>query len=149
MKPQDIGLAADGERAALGHFQLSLLTEGSGTQIFSTTFVQWAAREALRRAEPVTILVRFAPRQRQQPMNELLSGKHASTELDPEGSLIDADMAAYYTWLNQQRLSGAEQASFLVWFEGHNQAVAISPSLPRETVSPTPATLKQILTWIT
>jgi hypothetical protein len=148
VKPQDVGLAADGDAAVLGNFQLSLLTEGSGTQIFSTTFAQWAAREALRRAQPSTIMVRFAPRQRQQPMNELLSGKHASNELDPEGSLVDADMAAYYTWLNQQRLSGADQAAFLAWFEDHNQAIAIGPSLPHGTVSSAPATLEQILTWI-
>ncbi|HEX4320207.1 MAG TPA: hypothetical protein VHZ52_04850 [Acidobacteriaceae bacterium] len=148
LKPQEIGLPDNGEAGVLGHFQLSLLTEGSGTQIFSTTFAQWAAREALRRAQPSTILVRFAPRQRQQPMNELLSGKHASNELDPEGSLIDADMGAYYTWLNQQRLSGADRAGFVAWFEGHNQAVAIGPSLPHGTTSKTPATLSQLLEWV-
>ena len=148
-KPSDVGFATDGQDAVLAHFQLSLLTEGSGTQIFSTTFAQWAARETLRRAQPATLLVRFAPRERQQPMNELLSAKHEVTQVDPEGSLIDADMAAYYTWLNQQRLIGADQAAFLVWFEGHKQAVAIGPSLPRGSVSTTPANLHQILTWIT
>jgi len=148
VKPQDVGLPAGGDVAVLSHFQLSLLTEGSGTQIFSTTFAQWAAREALRRAQPLTLMVRFAPRQRQQPMNELLSDKHLTAELDPEGSLVDADMAAYYTWLNQQRLSGADQASFLAWFEDHAQAIAIGPALPHGTVSPEPATLQQILRWI-
>ena len=62
----------------LNHFQLKLLTEGSGTQIFSTTFAQWTAREALRRAQPLTMLVRFAPRQRQRPMNELLANSTAT-----------------------------------------------------------------------
>jgi hypothetical protein len=81
-------------------------------------------------------------------MNELLSGKHESNELDPEGSLVDADMAAYYTWLNQQRLSGADQAGFLAWFEDHNQVIAIGPTLPHGTVSSAPATLEQILMWI-
>ena len=38
----------------LERFKVSLLTEGSGTQIFSTSFAQWAAREALRRAQPLT-----------------------------------------------------------------------------------------------
>src|SRR5579872_2720307 len=90
----------------LERFELKLLTEGSGTQIFSTVFAQWATREALRRAEPLTLLVRFAPRQRQRPMNELLSNAGATPELDPEGSLIDADMGAYYHWINQQRLQG-------------------------------------------
>ena len=132
----------------LDHFQLKLLTEGSGTQIFATSFAQWAAREALRRAQPVTLLVRFAPRQRQQPMNELLSAKHAVPEPDLFGSLIDGDMGAYYNWLNQQRLPGAEQSSFLVWFEGHSQALAIGPSMPRNTESAAVADLGKLLTWM-
>jgi hypothetical protein len=93
MQPRDVGLE-DGPDAALTHFQLSLLTEGSGTQIFSTTFVQWAAREALRRAQPVTLLARFAPRQRESNMRELLAEAQRPPALDPAGSLIDADMGA-------------------------------------------------------
>ena len=30
-----------------------------------------------------------------------------NAELDLAGSLVDADMGAYYNWLNQQRLPGA------------------------------------------
>jgi hypothetical protein len=134
LSPADLGLDKT-EDDVLGRFQLKLLTEGSGTQIFSTTFAQWTAREALRRAQPLTLLVRFASRQRQRPMNELLSNAQVTPELDPVGSLVDADMGAYYQWINQQRLPGAEQSSFLVWFEGHRQAVAISPTLPRGTES--------------
>lgn len=147
MRPADIGLG-NSENATLDRFQLKLLTEGSGTQIFSTTFTQWAAREALRRAQPLTLLVRFAPRQRQRPMNELLSASLERAEPDVIGSLIDADMGAYYNWLNQQRLPGAEQSSFLVWFEGHDQAVAIGPSMPRGTESDKPTELKDLLSWI-
>ncbi len=42
-------------------------------------------------------------------------------------------MGSYYTYLNQQRLTGAEKSSFLVWFEGHNEALAIGPAMPRGT----------------
>jgi hypothetical protein len=146
MHPADLGLGKAGD-AVLDRFQVKLLTEGSGTQVFSTTFAQWTAREALRRAQPLTLLVRFAPRQRQKPMNEMLSASHTPAELDPLGSLIDADIGAYYTWLNQQRLSGAERSSFLVWFEGHHEAIAIGPSLPRGTESNTAASLEQLLNW--
>jgi hypothetical protein len=135
LHPEDVGLSGTTEDAVLGRFQVSVLTEGSGTQIFSTTFVQWAAREALRRAQPLTILARFAPRQRDRPMNEMLSGKQQNIVLDPEGSLIDADMGAFYTFLNLQRLAGGDKASFLVWFEGHSEALAIAPTLPRNTES--------------
>ncbi len=145
LRPEEIGLNAGPDEAVLSHFQVSVLTEGSGTQIFSTTFVQWAAREALRRARPLTLLARFAPRQRQRPMNELLSGKQQNPELDPAGSLIDADMGAYYTWLNQQRLSGADRSAFLVWFEGHREALAIGPSLPHGTESSSPVDLGELL----
>jgi hypothetical protein len=145
LRPEDVNLTGTPGEAALNHFRVSIFTEGSGTQIFSTTFVQWAAREVLRRAQPLTLLVRFAPRQRERPMNELLSGRQPSGELDPQGSLVDADMGAYYTWLNLQRLPGAEQSSFLVWFEDHQVAVAIGPTLPRDTESNSPTDLQGLL----
>jgi hypothetical protein len=145
LRPADLGLDKLSD-AVLARFQLKVLTEGSGTQIFSTTFAQWAAREALRRAQPLTLVVRFASRQRQRPMNELLYG-NKEIELDPEGSLLDGDMGAYYNWLNQQRLPGANESAFVAWFEGHNEAVAIGPGAPRGTVSNSPADLKQILNW--
>jgi len=78
-------------------------------------------------------------------MNELLAATPESAELDPVGSLVDADMGAYYNWLNQQRLPGANQSSFLVWFEGHSQAVAIGPATPRGTTSTSAIDLGQIL----
>jgi hypothetical protein len=146
LRPADLGLGKKGD-VVLDRFQVKMLTEGSGTQVFSTTFAQWTAREALRRAQPLTLLVRFAPRQRQKPMNEMISASHEVADLDPRGSLIDADMGAYYNWLNLQRLPGAERSSFLVWFEGHNEAIAIGPSLPRGTVSNAAASLEQLLNW--
>jgi hypothetical protein len=149
MRPTDLGMNRESKPAdeVLQRFEVSLLTEGSGTQIFSTSFAQWAAREALRRAQPLTLLVRFAPRQRQKPMNELLVAGTSRPEFDFVGSLIDADFGAYYNWLNQQRLPGAERSSFLVWFEGHSQALAIGPSMPRGTESTSAADLEQLLAW--
>ncbi len=135
MRPEDVGLRGGPGEEVLSHFKTDILTGGQGTQIFSTTFVQWTAREIWRRAEPLTVLARFAPRQRQRPMNDLLSGKDANPELDPAGSLIDADMGAFLMWIDQQRLNGSEQSSFLVWFEDHSEALVISPTLPRNTES--------------
>jgi hypothetical protein len=139
-RPEELGMALDGD-GVLKRFQLSLLTEGSGTQVFSTTFVQWAARETLRRAQPLTLFARFTPRQRENPMNELLNEAQRRPELDPQGSLVDADMGAYYTWLNQQRLSGASQAAFLAWFEDHEEAVAIGPGFEANRRSDAPIEL--------
>jgi hypothetical protein len=129
LKPSDLEMEIGDP--VMDHFQLKVLTEGSGTQVFSTTFAQWSAREALRRAQPLTLLVRFAPRQSLRPMNELLSDSSAPTKLDPMGSLVDADMGAYYHWINQQRLPGAARSVFIAWFEGHQEGIAIAPSLPR------------------
>jgi hypothetical protein len=147
LTPPDLGMDKAGD-AVLDRFQVKLLTEGSGTQIFSTTFAQWTAREVLRRAQALTLIVRFAPRQRQRPMNELLSNSRTGAELDPTGSLIDADMGAYYQWINQQRLAGSEQSSFLVWFEGHSQAFAIAPTLPRGTESASALDLAQLVSLV-
>ncbi len=141
--PADLGMGGGDE--VLNRFQIKMLTEASGTQIFSTTFAQWTAREALRRAQSLTLLVRFAPRQRQKPMNELLSSSPAEAELDLPGSLVDGDMGAYYNWLNQQRLPGADQSGFLVWFEGHNQAVVIGPKIPRGSISTNVADLSELI----
>jgi hypothetical protein len=148
VNPSELGLGQGGD-PVLDRFQVKLLTEGSGTQIFSTTFAQWAARETLRRAQPCTLLVRFAPRQRQKPMNELISEKAERVDLDPLGSLADADMGAYYNWINQGRLSGAERSAFLVWFEGHREAVAIGPAMPRGTESINEVDLRGLLKMIT
>ena len=148
MRPEELGLSGTEDQALLNRFQVSLLTEGSGTQIFSTTFVQWSAREILRRAQPLTLVTRYAPRQRDRSMREMIDGAQKAVVFDPQGSLIDADMGAYYTWINQQRLPGAERSSFLVWFEEHKEAVAIAPSLPRGTQSDHALDLHTLLSQI-
>ena len=75
-------------------------------------------------------------------MNEMISAATAP-ELDPVGSLVDADFGSYYNFLNQQRLPGADHSSFVVWFEGHNQAVVIGPKWQRGTQSNEPTDPKQ------
>ena len=144
--PQDIGVADASADPTLSRFKVSVLAEGSGTQIFSTTFVQWTAREILRRAQPCTLLLRFQPRQRQLPMNELLAGTADRNAVDRAGSLIDADMAAHYTWIDQQRLTGADHATLIAWSEAHRQAVVVGPNAPRGTTAGTPMTMRQLLT---
>jgi hypothetical protein len=131
MVPEDAGLKSEGDQRILDHFKITLMSEGSGVQFFSTTFVQWAAREVLRRAQPVTLLTRYAPRLTERSMNDALADGQSVPALDAQGALMDADMAAYYTWLNQARLSGAGESSFVVWFENHSEALAISPATPR------------------
>jgi hypothetical protein len=146
--PADLGMDKNGD-AVVDRFKVKLLTEGSGTQIYATTFAQWTTREVLRRTQAVTLLVRFAPRQRQRPLNELIAAARGNTELDPLGSLIDADMGAYYHWINQQRLPGSERSSFLAWFEGHKEAMAIGPSFPKGTESSSEIDLRELVSLAT
>jgi hypothetical protein len=145
LTPESLGLSSSAGGSVLNRFQVSLLTEGSGTQVFSTTFVQWTAREALRRAKPLTLVARFTPRQRERPMNELLAGAFETNALDADGALIDADMGAWYTWLNLQRLSGADQSGFLVWLEGQSQAVCVGPGFARGAEDKTAASIQDLL----
>jgi hypothetical protein len=145
LTPEDVGLKGEGQERVLNHFKVSVMSEGSGVQFFSTTFVQWAAREVLRRAQPVTLVARFAPRMTERSMNEALMGASTAPMLDPEGALVDADMGAYYTWLNQMRLPGSDKSSFLAWFEDHGEALVISPSVARGVESRQPVDLNQLL----
>ena len=124
--------------------EASLLTEGAGTQIFSTTFVQWAARECLHRAQPLKLFVRFTPRQRMAPINQLLSRDPLTQPIDADGSLVDADIGAYFTWINQGRLP-ADQSGFLAWFKGLDVTFAIAPTLPKGATSDTPSDIRKIL----
>lgn len=143
--PRSLHWPSDTTGETFRRFQLDVLTEGSGTQIFSTTFVQWAAREALRRAQPVTLVLRYAPRQHSLNMNEMLSGQTQGNAPDPAGSLVDADMGAFYAWIDQQRLTGAEQSALLVWSQAHQQAMLVGPGMPRNTEAAAPLSMAQML----
>jgi hypothetical protein len=148
LSPDDLGLKGTAKDAALRHFEVNILTQGAGCQIYSTTFVQWASRECLHRAQPLTLFARFASRQASAPMEQLLTRDPLQQPQDKQGSLIDADMGAYYTWINQSRLADANQSRFLVWLEGQQLACAISPTLAAGTTSTASANLRQVLEWM-
>lgn len=131
--------------ALVDRFILSVYGEGSGTQIFSTTFVQWATREILRRAEPVSVVARYGLRQKQRTLNEMFSKPSSRAVTDPAGSLVDADFGAYTSWVNLSRISGSDQARFVVWCEAHGQAIALGPDCPRGTEAPDQIGITQLL----
>jgi hypothetical protein len=128
----------------LARFYTELFTQSSGPQIFSTSFVQWSGRELARRAQPRTLLLRYAPRQRYQPFNELLRTADPS-RTDPEGSLRDAEMGAYYTWIEMNRITTPGKGTFLAWVEGTTQAVLIGSNAPRGTQCNTALQLKDAI----
>ena len=112
--PRELGADAVTSDPKMQHFHASVLNEGSGTQILSTMFAQRTAREAVRWAQPLTIMVRFAPRRSQRPMNEMFGTANNNEAVDPEGSpegsLIDGDMGVFYTYLAMQGLSSAKES---------------------------------------
>jgi len=128
----------------LQRFYTELFTEGSGTQIFSTSFVQWAGRELARRAQPTTLLLRYGPRQRHRGLNEMVEVPDSMTP-DPEGSLVDAEMNAFYNWIAMKRIAAPGRLTTLAWAEGSSRAVLISPNTKPNTISNRPLTISQAL----
>ena len=141
---QDLHADVVTEDPVLARFYTELFTQSSGPQIFSTSFVQWAGRELARRAHPHTMLLRYAPRQRYAPFNELLrTGTVAG--MDPEGALRDAEMGAFYAWIEMDRISSPGQGTFFAWIEGTSQAVLIGSKAPRGTECSSAMRLKDAL----
>lgn len=128
----------------LQRFYTDLFTRSSGPQIFSTTFVQWTGRELARRAQPRTLLLRYAPRQRYQAFDELLRQAQPHS-LDPEGSLRDAEIGAYYTWIEMNRITAPGKGTFVAWLEGSSQAVILGNNAPAGTQCSSSLTLDQAL----
>ncbi|MGA8528241.1 MAG: hypothetical protein WB622_00905 [Acidobacteriaceae bacterium] len=144
MTPQELGTDSVTLDPVLRRFYTELFTQSSGPQIFSTTFVQWTGRELARRAQPRTLLLRYAPRRRYEPFNEMLRATEPAS-LDPAGSLRDAEMGAYYTWIDMNRITTTGKTSFVAWLEGTSRAVIIGNSAPAGTESNSPLNLEQAL----
>lgn len=98
----------------------------------------------MRRAQPRTLLLRYAPRQIYQAFNELLR-QVAPQSSDPEGSLRDAEMGAYYTWIEMNRITAPGNGSYFAWLEGTSTAVVIGSDAPAGTQCATPLNLEQVL----
>jgi hypothetical protein len=145
LTPEALGAGEIVSDPVLQRFYTELFTLSSGPQIFSTSFTQWAGRELMRRAQPKTVLLRYAPRQHHRSFDEMVAQAEAETTLDPEGSLRDAEMGAYYGWLETRRMAPSSAITFLVWLEETSKLLVIAPSAPAGTETSTPLTLNQIL----
>jgi hypothetical protein len=148
LTPEQIGMSAISD-PVVRTFALDIFTQGSGTQLYATTFVQWTVREALRRAQPESLLAWFTPRCEATSMDWRISHPVAREQApDGPGSLIDAEMGAYLSYVNLMRLPDAERASFLVWHEGYGEALLIGTDMPRGVESNSAITLKGLLALI-
>jgi len=141
---KQLNAAAVTSDPVLQRFYTELFTESSGPQLFSTSFVQWAGRELARRAQPQTLLLRYAPRQSYRAFEELLRNADPQS-VDPEGSLRDADMGAWYSWIEMHRITAPNKSTFVAWLEDSSQAVLLGSNAPVGAICSTPLTLEQAL----
>ncbi len=142
--PQDVGIGEVTKDPVLQRFYTELFTQSSGPQIFSTSFVQWAGRELARRAQPETLLLRYGPRQSHRDLNELFANDVPNAP-DLAGSFEDAEMGAYYNWLEMNRITAEGKLTFVALVEDRPFAVIVSRNAPAGAVSSTPMSLKQAL----
>jgi len=127
-------------------FVREVLLTGNGTLFVNNTFVEWAAVQALRRAQPRILVTRFGVRDKLKPFSSLLlfSQPRASDQIplleDPVGSFIDAEQLSYYVWLNAEK-SPAYRTRTLYLFlaEGIDEMLAIRSDVPAATASVLPA----------
>ena len=68
-------------------------------------------------------------------MNELLSTPPSQPEVDLLGSLVDPIWPHITTGSISSAYRASAETRFLVWFEGHNSALAIGPSMASGTRS--------------
>jgi hypothetical protein len=99
LNPSDILLA----------FVRDVLITGNGTLLVNNTFVEWAAIQALRRAQPRILITRFGVRDKLKPFSSMVlfsqprPTDHVPIAQDPAGSFIDVEQLSYYIWLNAEK----------------------------------------------
>ena len=123
-------------RLRVREFLRSLLLSGNGSLVFSNSFVQWGASEALRRAQPQVLLAGFGLRQKLKPFSSvvLFEDQHTSNPTpdqdDPAGSLVDALMLSQYVHLAAQGLAAYQgQTQTLFAVEDLDRVLLVGPKM--------------------
>lgn len=92
-------------------FIRTLFLSGNGSLLFGSSFVEWGASEALRRAQPQVLIASFGLRKKLKPFSSVVLFEDQSRsnpvpdEDDPAGSWVDAAMLAQYVYLSAQRVA--------------------------------------------
>jgi hypothetical protein len=127
-------------------FVRDVLLTGNGTLFVNNTFVEWAAVQALRRAQPRVLVTRFGVRDKLKPFSSLLlfSQPRASDQIplieDPVGSFIDVEQLSYYVWLNAEKSAAYRKKTlYLFLAEGIDEMLAVRSDVPTMTSSALPA----------
>jgi hypothetical protein len=123
-------------------FVRDVLLTGNGTLLVNNTFVEWAAVQALRRAQPRILVTRFGVRDKLKPFSSMVlfsqprASDHNPTVQDPAGSFIDAEQLSYYVWLNAEKSPAYRKKTlYLFLAEGVDEMLAIRSDAPAATAS--------------
>ena len=118
-------------------FVRDTLLSGNGTLVVNNTFVEWAAAQALRRAQPRLLVTRFGVRDKFKPFASMLlfsqsrATDHIPVQRDPAGSFIDVEQLSYYVWLNAEKSAAYRKKTlYLFLAEGVDRMLAIRSDMP-------------------
>ena len=127
-------------------FVRDVFLTGNGTLFVNNTFVEWAAVQALRRAQPRLLVARYGVRDKLKPFSSLLlfSQPRASDQIplieDPVGSFVDVEQLSYYVWLNAEKSAAYRRKTlYLFLAEGFDQMLAIRADAPDAPATELPA----------
>ena len=130
-------------------FVRDVLLTGNGTLFVNNTFVEWAAVQALRRAQPRLLVTRFGVRDKLKPFSSLLlfSQPRAADQIplveDPVGSFVDVEQLSYYVWLNAEKSPAYRRKTlYLFLAEGIDEMLAVRSD---ELDAPAPAAARASL----
>jgi len=130
---------------ALVAFVRDVLLTGNGTLLMNNTFVEWAAIQALRRAQPRILVTRFGVRDRLKPFSSMVlfsqprASDHIPVAPDPGGSFIDVEQLSYYVWLNAEKNPAYRRKTLYVFLaEGVDEMLVIRSDLPGAKASRLP-----------
>jgi hypothetical protein len=136
--------------AAVRAFVRDVLLGGNGTLLVSNTFVEWAAVQALRRAQPRLLVARFGVRDKMKPFSSLLlyARPRAADQVpvleDPFGSFVDVEQLAYYVWLNAEKTAAYRgRTLYLMLAEGVDEMLLVRPG-PRAPGTEGPMALADV-----
>jgi len=98
----------------------------------NNTFVEWAAIQALRRAQPRILVARFGVRDKLKPFSSMVlfsqprAADRIPTAKDPVGSFVDVEQLSYYIWLNAEKNPAYRRKTLYLFFvEGVDEMLAI------------------------
>jgi len=143
--PAPVGLTLHRD-PVLQAFVRDVFLGGNGALVLNNTFVEWAAVQALKRAQPRLLVVRFGVRDKLKPFTSLLlfSQPRATDQIpileDPLGSFVDVELLSYYVWLNAEKSPAYRNKTlYLLLVEGFDEMLAIRSDLAEPALPELPA----------